>query len=172
VPDIDDLAAWLRTTLDRVEQQARAAAHGGAWRYCDGNSVGAWTLYDEHWAIADLRTYRHDKYDYSSRMPAARHPGYVDADANGAHIAFWDPARVLRLVEATRRILDEHQPASVTYWPTMMCGICADPNADTVDDPLGSDGPWTPNADHPCPTLRLAAVWLDDQPGYRDEWRP
>jgi Family of unknown function (DUF6221) len=117
---MDDLVAFVRQQLDERERQldedqrkALAANAGGAWRYEGGDSVGAWTLYDESWEIASLTTYRHTDYDYASRMPAVPHPRYVDADANGDHIARWDPSRALeevRLgraeVEAKRRILD------------------------------------------------------------------
>jgi hypothetical protein len=145
--DTDDLAAWLRTTLDRVEQVALAASGGGVWHYSGTDSVGAWTLYDEDWTIADLKTYRHESYDYAKRMPTMRHPAYIDADANGTHVAFWQPHRVLRLVEATRRILDLGQEFEV------------------YSEPYTAQVLWER-------TLRLAAVWLEDQPGYRESWKP
>lgn len=79
--------------------------------------------------------------------------------------------RQLAEVEAKRRILDEHQPVTVTYWPTPMCGICADPDAVAVDDPMGSGEPWTPNQTWPCRTIRLLAQPYAGQPGWREEWR-
>jgi hypothetical protein len=100
-----DLIGFVTARLDEDETSARAAAAGGRWRYEDGDAIGAWALYDEHWNIASLKTYRHETYDYAERMPTARNPEYVDANANGRHIARHDPARVLREVKAKRRLL-------------------------------------------------------------------
>lgn len=98
---------WAKAQVDEDERVAREASAGGRWRYSNGDTVGAWTLYDDDWEIASLKTYRHESYDYAERMPAVRHPRYVDADANGEHIAAWQPARVLALTKALRKALDE-----------------------------------------------------------------
>ncbi len=95
----------VRERLDQDEAAALAASAGGRWGYSAGDSVGAWTLYDDHWNIATLTTYRHNGYDYATRMPAFRDPHYVDADANGAHIARHDPGRALADVAALRAVL-------------------------------------------------------------------
>jgi hypothetical protein len=141
-----DLVTWLRAQLDEDEQVARAASTGGRWSYSDGGSVGAWMLYDEEWQIGSLKTYRHETYDYSKRMPVARDPRYVDADANGSHIARWDPARVLAEVDAKRQLLNE-----AASW--------------AKDDRPGESS---------CgdTTLSLLALPYADRPGYREEWRP
>jgi len=121
----DDLVARLRHAWDERERQldedervAREASAGGSWSYPGSDSVAGWALYDEHWTIANLVTYEHETYDYAERMPGARHPRYVNADANGAHIARHDPARVLAEVErgrrdiaAKRRIVDRYEDA-------------------------------------------------------------
>ena len=150
----ETLVDVLLARIAEDESAARAAAAGGRWRYEDGDSVGAWTLYDEHWRIADLTTYRHDKYDYAERMPAFRPPHYVDADANGAHIARWDPARVLAECDAKRRIVErlgsylssEHDPEP--------------------------EGAWKLLDDHAWATLYDLALPYADHPDYRDVWRP
>jgi hypothetical protein len=103
---VSDLVEFLRAALDEDEQVARVAAHGGRWRYETGDSVGAWTLYDEHWNIASMTTYDTESYNYAERMPAFRPPTYIDPDAIGSHIARHDPAQVLAEVKAKRAILD------------------------------------------------------------------
>ena len=151
------IVEFLRARYDEDEAAARAAAAGGAWRYEDGDSVGAWTLYDEHWTIASLRTYRHEAYEYANRMPAFRHPAYVDADANGRHIARHDPARVLREVEAHRRILAMHWPHKSFRGDVVTCGFCAGDGA---------------AEDWPCPHVRLLAMPYDSHPDYDPSWSP
>lgn len=64
----------------------------------------------------------------------------------------FDPARVLALCEAHRRIVEWHEPyrmASLDY-----CSSCGD----------------VPQVDYPCPTLRALAVIYADHPDYRAEW--
>lgn len=70
---------------------------------------------------------------------------------------------VLRTVAAHRKILEEHAILVLTYWPTAMCAVCADPDADVDADPMGR--PWTPNQAYPCTTLQaLAAVYFPEAP--------
>jgi Family of unknown function (DUF6221) len=81
---------------------------------------------------------------------------------DGLHIARYDPARVLREVEAKRQILAEHErrltvPAS--------CGRCFDA---TIDDSK-SAGTWM--APYPCRTLRLLAAVYADHPDYDPAWK-
>lgn len=74
-----------------------------------------------------------------------------------SHIYRHDPARVLRDVEAKRRIIDEHEQAGSDLYvgePMPWCVTC-------------SSGGW------PCPTLRLLALSYADHPDYRaEEWAP
>jgi hypothetical protein len=141
----DDLAAWLRQQIDEDERVARAAAHGGRWRYEIGDSVGAWKLYDEHWNIASMTTYDTESYNYAERMPAFRPPTYIDPDAIGSHIARHDPARVLAEVAAKRAILELHK------------------NIDGLCDRCYMDRA-------PCETVRLLAQPFAGRPGWREEW--
>ena len=71
------------------------------------------------------------------------------------HVAYWDPAHVLRECEAKRRIVALHSEGDKGTCYT--CSV----NGTRVQDNLIA-----------CPTLRdLAAVYAD-HPDYRDEWRP
>ena len=168
---MSDLVEFVKARVDEEEEAARAASHGGRWRYEPGDSVGAWMLYDEHWSIASVTTYDTEGYDYSARMPAFRNPGYVDPDANGRHIARHDPARALREVEAKRRILELHTPQDyghityadghtvVTDWACYTCRT----------GEMDSDGAIEPDP-APCDTLRaLASIWSTHS-DFNEEW--
>lgn len=148
-----DLITWLRAQLDEDERIAQAASAGGRWRYAPGDSVGAWTLYDEHWRIASLTTYDTKSYDYAARMPAVRHPGYIDADANGRHIARHDPASVLSDIAAKRAILDTYEEARTYY------------DGPGRSAPAGEvHGLWT--------ALQHLASAYADRVGYQEGWKP
>lgn len=82
------------------------------------------------------------------------------------HIARHDPSRVLREVEAKRRILSGHVPEAFggNTLPTgkVLCLSCAT---------LNRHEQWTGRS-YPCSTvLALATVW-SDHPDYRTEWNP
>ncbi|WP_433078897.1 DUF6221 family protein [Dactylosporangium sp. CA-052675] len=172
-----DLLAFLAARLDEDERVARAAAGGGRWSYPGSDSVAGWALYDEAWVIANLKTYEHETYDYAARMPAMRDPRYVDADANGRHIARHDPARVLREVEAKRALLalhphrrfaepldansrfeEDHRPAFTEAPRYVGCEGC---NIDRYEEVYPS---WW------CAHVRLLAAPYADHPDYREEW--
>lgn len=135
----EDLADWLRTTLDRVEGQATtrgtwtAQANGSIFH--DGPSL---SQTNERWG----------RYVVAS---VGAYDGGRPTEADAEHIVFWQPLRVLKLVEATRRTLDE-------------------PSASTDGSNAGKC--WTCEDIPPCTTLRLSAVWLGDQPGYAQSRRP
>jgi len=76
--------------------------------------------------------------------------GTTDADTC-AHIALHDPARVLRQVEAGRKILAEHVP--VRHQGRLMCATC-----------LAACTFW------PCPTLLALAAVHRDHPDWREDW--
>ena len=82
-----------------------------------------------------------------------------------AHIVEHDPARVLREIDAKRRIIAEHP---VDGW---RCATCADP--EDFDEDVDGDREWSRHGKYyPCPTLRLLALPYADRPGYREDWRP
>jgi hypothetical protein len=140
------------------EQAAQAAAAGGRWSYEDGDSVGAWTLYDEHWNIASLTVYDTKTYNYSERLPAARNPAYVDPDANGRHIALNDPAYVLADLAAKQRIVRQH-----THYETEVLTADDEENVTLCRECM---------VDFPCDTLRLLASPFAGHPDYDEAWQP
>ena len=92
-----DLAAWLRQQLDEDERLARAA--------CWDDQSDVWT--------ARPPQARYEQYtveDYLGDGVVVVAPENADTDAVGQHVAEWDPARVLRAVEAKRALLDELLP--------------------------------------------------------------
>jgi hypothetical protein len=130
-----ELVEWLRARLDEDEQVAREASPG-EWRP-DAAPDGRWYIDPGH--------------DTDDVGQAARR-------ADAEHIARHDPARVLREVEAKRRILDLHadtRPYVYRDDGTRACGECGDGTVEM-----------------PCLTVRLLALPFADAPGYRDEWRP
>lgn len=78
------------------------------------------------------------------------------------------PARVLREVEAKRKMLDLHWPQNAGYRMTeVQCGYCA--GLCHSRSGLGCD---SPDAPWPCDTVRLVAAIYSDRPGYQEDWRP
>jgi hypothetical protein len=141
-----NLTDFLLARIAEDEAVARAAVTGGRWRYSDGDSVGAWTLYDEHWNIASLSIYPRDEYDYAARMPAFRPPYYVGPAVNGAHIARHDPARVLAECDAKREVVNFYRAV-----------------------PEGMQQPYRAGL---ARALRCLALPYADHPDYDQAWRP
>ncbi len=90
------------------------------------------------------------------------------------YIARWDPARVLREVEAGRRMLSLHSP---TDWQGYSAGVpivgqqceyCA--SLCHSRSGLGCESP--ADALWPCDSVRILALPFVGLPGYREEWRP
>jgi hypothetical protein len=124
---MDDLVQWLRAQLDEDERTARATIWDGS-----GNKLD-WEL------IA------------SATVDVGGDEFYVGDRTIANHMMAWEPARVLREIDAKRQIISEH---------------------DTEGWKIGDrvhDCQWT---DRPCRTLRLLALPYADRPGYREEWRP
>lgn len=128
----DDLVAFLRARLDDDERGANLA------------SPGPWHLnpeQDEVWAVDDIEVATAFALSSNQQRNTAR------------HIARHDPARVLREVEAKRRIIEQH--------PCDDDGFCGDGIG-----LVGCKWAW------PCPTVRLLALPYADYSDYREEWRP
>lgn len=88
-----DLTAYLRAALDAAEATARAAIRRGGDNLSDGGT-GDWA---EHYEPG-FATIENDEmciYDEGGHTPN-----------QAAHIAFWDPATVLRHVHASRRLVE------------------------------------------------------------------
>lgn len=145
---MDDLVTWLRAQLDEDERVARATIHP--------DHTGEWELseYVEYGNDGDMA-----RWDLTLDEIA---PPLYDTSGMGPspmrHIARHDPARVLREVEAKRRILDLHRRGESDE-----CVVC-----DVGAQSCGCLG-W---GDYPCATLRLLALPHANRPGYRDEWAP
>ncbi len=126
--DMDDLVQFLRDRLDEDEQAARAA-HAPNWS-TDGRT-GLHYGVEDGWMTDALTT--------------------ADAD----HIARHDPARVLREVEAKRRLLTDYEE-----------------NAADLDAQHAPDMDYVGRADGLETALQHLATAYADHPDYRDAWRP
>jgi hypothetical protein len=135
-----DLINWLRAQLDADERMALAAQdaapeQSGRWHAAyarDDLDPTAWLI-----ATAPL-----------SFTPLAG-PGLTHAVA--AHIATWDPARVLAEVKAKRAILDLHTPY-MNRKGDVQCDHCM--QLCHSESGLGCDDP---DAPYPCETVTLTA---------------
>jgi hypothetical protein len=133
---MDELVRWLGEQFDEEERIARSAG-GTAWLEW---AEGGW-----------VETAVVPKAEWKGPGDDGRHVASVRAAEDRAHIVRHDPARVLREIEAKRRILAEH---SLNGW---VCTTCDNGEVEQV---------------FPCPTLRLLALPYEDRPGYREAWRP
>lgn len=142
----EDLVAWLREQLDEDERLARTCPTFG-WVAPDYDEGGD----DDTGHVADAEG-RIIVWDAPARI--------------SAHIARWEPTRVLREVETKRRLLAGHEPCE-TYLGVRQCGACADMcHSETGIGCDYPDAPW------PCDNVRLLAAPYSDRPGYRQEWTP
>lgn len=144
---MDDLVRWLSVQLDDDERIARAvedrsAPWDGQWM-ADGNS--AVRTFNGH-----VLFYRHDSGPLK--------PGLAD------HVAEWDPARVLREVEAKRRMITDVAASSASALD-MEHGCCHEP-----PQILASECSQFAPTD--LPLLRLLASAYEARPGFKEEWRP
>jgi hypothetical protein len=142
---VDDLVQWLRAQLDEDERIAREAG-GAAWEELP---VSGWVhtspLPDTEWQPPG-----YDHHVASAPLPADR-----------VHIVRHDPARVLREVDAKRRLLELHAARERGDG----CVVCDDGN-DSCGCLSG------PSWGFPCDTVKILAVPYAGRPGYREEWRP
>lgn len=128
---MEDLVRWLSKQLDEDEEIAREAGERGMeWRLV--TPLDDAELGDAFWLNPP------EKYH------AERH----------------DPARVLREVDAKRRIVECHEPWTASNGD-IICGRCGREHVDG-----------RPGGHFPCQTLRLLALPYVDRPGYQDAWRP
>ncbi|MVO84166.1 hypothetical protein GPA10_05115 [Streptomyces sp. p1417] len=144
---MDDLVRWLGEQLDVDTEAARAAMvtlGDVEWYVTQDSDVGQYSVRSEPTCRAVARVSRIDG-DSGERAAV------LDGRAAAEHIATWGPARVLREIDAKRRILAEH---ALNGWA---CTTCDNGEVEQV---------------FPCPTLRLLALPYADRPGYREEWRP
>lgn len=133
---MDDLVQWLRAQLDEDEHAARAAG-GEAWQWEHGYGD---MCNDRTCPYGELAT------DEAVIMQVHGFDVRQDDRQVADHIARHDPARVLREIDAKRRVIVGLQH--------LLRG----------DDPFV-----TSIADD---SLRALAEPYADRPGYRDQWRP
>lgn len=149
----DDLITWLRDELDERERRIL-----DGWD-SDGRARVAtmWTGPETGWTTV-ASDHRDDRWVADGReVTDARHVRIL-----------WDPAQELADVEATRRILDLHQPTSHPDHPgAIVCEHCND--LCHSETGLMCD---SPDAPYPCLTVRLLAWPFAERPGYRQEWAP
>ncbi|MFD8805596.1 DUF6221 family protein [Streptomyces sp. NPDC059597] len=140
-----DLVEWLRAQLDEDERIARAASEytEAEWRLDEDGETVLWWPPEPR--VADKER------EKGLPVVSDRWRGQTIYARAAPHVAAHDPARVLREIDAKRRILAEHW---LNGW------VC-----DTCDN--GEVG-----QTFPCATLRLLALPYADRPGYREEWRP
>ncbi|MFJ8844336.1 DUF6221 family protein [Streptomyces cyaneofuscatus] len=145
---MDNLVQFLRDRLAEDEQTARAAT---------------WDEWDSaHWTARPPQA-DYERYivaDYLDDGVVVVTPENADDDGVGQHIARHDPARVLREVEAKRRIMECHEPWAAGNGDTV-CGRCGREHIDG-----------RPGGHFPCQTLRLLALPYAGHSDYRDDWRP
>lgn len=180
---MDDLVQFLRDHLNEDERVARAASGGtvvgapGDWKPAPGGDEweASRTDCDEDELLVALRPGLPRPPDVMSGLWGAIvdfKPEFEDPDAASPlaqfqHAARHDPARVLREIEAKRRLLDLHEPAmnpgrdSDDDDPSTWLPVCS-----TCQVEIARPGDW------PCEHLRLLALPYADRPGFREEWRP
>ncbi|BBC35256.1 hypothetical protein SGFS_065500 [Streptomyces graminofaciens] len=134
-----DLARWLGQQLDVDAERATAAAD---------NDSGEWFMGDK-WNVYRAEDEAPDEDVETNALVV-----YGNVKSQSEHIAEWDPARVLREIDAKRRLLDEHEATGLKG-----CAACG-----FTLEYMGH-GPW-------CTTLRLLALPYADRDGYREEWSP
>lgn len=174
----EDIVSFLRARLDEDEAPTREAWTDRRWvAITDGSSgpevrVGAGGDIDDHspeWSRAVNYQMWHCDDEQDGCPEVAR--GWI---AEAEHIAHWDPARVLREVEAKRLIIALH----VGDHDCVIMVRGTYPSDWPAGGAFGAPGqPWShPSVEHheggPCETLRLLALPYADHPSYRQEWAP
>ncbi|MEU3976876.1 DUF6221 family protein [Streptomyces bacillaris] len=142
---MDDLVQFLRDRLDEDEQTALAASTG-PWR--------AYTGPERRWLSKGDLIHPVDTWDHQTGDPVIMTATWVDSQ----HIAWWNPERALREIEAKRRILDDVIPT--------MDGMTAQIHGEWGTGPLG------PDDYESILLLRLLALPYADHTDYQDHWRP
>jgi hypothetical protein len=145
---MDELVRWLGEQLDEDERIARAAA--------DGDS-GEWFVGDK-WNV-----YRAEDETPQDDVETNALVVYGNVKPQSEHIAVHDPARVLREIEAKRRV--------VALW--------TEADRETQEDQRYAESHETSPEGFPAgredaltDVLRLLALAYAARPGYREEWRP
>lgn len=146
---MDDLVEWLRAQLDVDERLAEIIRCGGyaapTW-HCRPGRSGRW-----------IEIYQMDRLNIEPEgSEADEGGGPIALVMNGRneheHIANWDPARVLREVEAKRQRIKW----AMNYWA----------------DADSADGTLRVLAQAARQVLQMEAFPYAGRPGFREEWWP
>jgi hypothetical protein len=163
------LVAWLRQQLDEDERWAKTADEG-PWKvgvtsgmaYANGQwAYGSDTVrYEGGEVWPQRRKIRGSHVSGQKCLIATMEDcGLSSREANAEHIARHDPARVLREVEAKRRIIDEFVIARAKFKRVIP----------------GNDfeaGERAARFHSMHLAVRLLALPYSGRPGYREEWKP
>lgn len=158
---MDDLIAFIRARLDEDERDARERRgvwpepgvdeHANVWLHVHGNGNAVVVKY----LPGEI-----DNGDTAALRGWTRPTG-----------AGWSRGRVLREVEAKRKILDLHQPGMPIDMSDaggfVVCVSCGPSGNDPGLYMFGE-----PASLYPCDTVRAFASAWSDHPDYREEWRP
>lgn len=164
----DDIVAFIRARLDEDEAMARVTTPVpvfGEWKAAQAKHPRS---EDEPISIVQGRDEHQPDYEgYSSGNPVivtgAGWPDEPDNEANLRHIARHDPARVLRGVEAKRRMIDEifrYEECIDGEW-----GCCHEAEAIAA-------GECKRNNRRIIPALKIIASEWSDHADYREGWKP
>ncbi|MDX3019883.1 DUF6221 family protein [Streptomyces acidiscabies] len=145
--DAVDLVEFVRARLDEDEALARAATRQ--------RGRGEWKAETDARGITEVVGRSEPGDDSYPNTPVVLQP---DDDETTGFIAAHDPARVLREVDAKRRIIADLEQAEFTLSKAGDRGTAYDVMTGAVNMLRR--------------TVRLLAVPYADHPDYRDEWRP
>ncbi|MFI8865331.1 DUF6221 family protein [Streptomyces sp. NPDC053707] len=172
---MDDLVTFLRARLDEDDLWATEASRtAGSDQIPDGGDHWGWTADDTDTCLTPVPS-NESTLGYEVETCYATLCSYDDADSSplseltspaqfilhakkvpsaaAGHIIRHDPARVLREVEAKRRLLD-------VVLPDILSGDSA------------IEGEWMGESDMAGDLARTLALPYADHPDYRDDWRP
>jgi hypothetical protein len=137
---VPDLHGWITQQIDKTQRIAEAARGQGEGRWHHETGYHSGRVEDE----------RGETVVYDEGAPL---------EEEAAHIAFHDPAAVLRRCAVDRKILTEHQPQpdGSDFPDSMQCSTCSKDGGDGYQYLVPA----------PCPTLRALAEaygWTKEQP--------
>jgi len=145
---MNELVKWLRAQLDEDERIARARR--GVFPSPGVDDDGAVWLHVRPGGNAVIVRYGDPVAGYDDM---AKLRDWADAEHG------WTQERVLREIDAKRRIIELHEPYDLDARDRSGSMIGC---AECVHD----------DKTYPCTTLRLLALPYAGRPGYREEWRP
>ncbi|MFF7147498.1 DUF6221 family protein [Streptomyces griseoaurantiacus] len=139
---MEELVEWYGQQLDEDERIARAAAEPEEWVELNRAPQLSWSV--ELWADPDCAAVVAEESSAYPVVVTTQGMSDADAEARVAHIVAHDPARVLREIDAKRRIIGRINSHAAVM------------GRDEIHDDL----------------LRSLALPYADRPGYKESWRP